>query len=128
VVGACGRCIRGHFEWERNGIFQISPTSAAPFFDVEVERNASAELDALAWDAARHCAAPSWGWGAVYRSEAHLKGTGDVKYRPRDVPAVPGIDAALRARFGPGRARESFEIPGELAAGLWYAPYPELRF
>jgi long-chain fatty acid transport protein len=127
-VGGGVRYIRGNFDVERNGIFQISPTLAAPFFNVEVERNASAKVDAFAWDAAVHYAAPSWGWGAVYRSEAQLKGNGDVKYRPRDVPAVPGLDAALRARFGPGSARESFEIPRELAAGLWYAPYPELRF
>jgi long-chain fatty acid transport protein len=127
-LGGGVRYVRGNFDVEKNGIFQVSPTLAAPFFNVEVERNATAKVDAYAWDAAVHYAAPSWGWGAVYRSEVQLKGNGDVSYRPRDVPAVPGLDAALRARFGPGSARESFEIPRELAVGLWYAPYPELRF
>ncbi len=126
-VGGGVRYVRGNFDVEKNAIIPVSPTFAAPFFNVEIERNASAHVDAFAWDAAIHYVAPTWGWGAVYRSEVELRGNGDVTYRPRDVPDVPGLDAALRSLFGPGSVRESFEIPGELAAGLWYAPYPELR-
>ncbi|HEV7784952.1 MAG TPA: outer membrane protein transport protein, partial [Thermoanaerobaculia bacterium] len=95
---------------------------------IEVERNAGANVDAYGWDVSVHYGAPHWGWGAVYRSETNLKGNGSVGYSPRDVPAIPGLDAALAARFGPGSVSESFKIPQELRGGIWYAPYPELRF
>jgi len=94
---------------------------------VEVQRNASANATGYGWDLGVHYKAPAWGWGAVYRSSEKLEGAGDVKYKPRDVPAVPGLDAALGALFATGRARQSFEIPQEARGGIWYAPYPELR-
>ncbi|MBW8874826.1 MAG: outer membrane protein transport protein [Acidobacteria bacterium] len=127
-LGGGLRYLRGNFDQERNGIFQIAPATSTTTFPVEVERNAGANVDAYAWDVSVHYGAPHWGWGAVYRSEAKLKGNGSVGYRPRDVPAVPGIDAALNARFFPGSISESFKIPQELRGGIWYAPYPELRF
>lgn len=110
-------------------LFSASPigTIPQPVF-VEIERNASADVDALAWDLAIHYAAPSWGWGAVYRSPERLKGNGDVSYEARDVPqGIPGLDAAIRARVVDGSSRQSFELPREVRAGIWYAPYPELR-
>jgi long-chain fatty acid transport protein len=95
---------------------------------VEVQRNASADVTAWAWDLAVHYRSPSWGWGAVYRSAEKLEGNGDVKYKPRDVPAgIPGLESGLNALFTPGSVSESFEIPQELRGGIWYAPYPELR-
>jgi len=93
-----------------------------------VERNAGANVDAYAWDVSVHYGAPHWGWGAVYRSEAELKGNGTVGYHPRDVPTIPGLDAILSSRFASGSVSESFKIPQELRGGIWYAPYPELRF
>jgi long-subunit fatty acid transport protein len=100
----------------------------APPVNVEAERNASADVDAIAWDLAIHYTAPSWGWGAVYRSPERLKGNGDVSYDTRDVPqGIPGLDAAIRARFVNGSTRQSFELPREIRGGIWYAPYPELR-
>jgi long-chain fatty acid transport protein len=127
-VGGGVRYLRGNFDQEKNGLFQISPAGTTTTFPVEVRRNAGANVDAYAWDLSVHYGAPHWGWGAVYSSEANLKGNGSVGYFARDVPAIPGLDAALAARFGAGSISESFKIPQELRGGIWYAPYPELRF
>ena len=123
-VGGGLRYLRGNFDQERNGLFVVAPANPA----IEIERNAGANVDAYAWDLSVHYGSPHWGWGAVYRSEANLKGNGSVSYQPRDVPAIPGLDAALNARFASGSVSESFDIPQELRGGIWYAPYPELRF
>lgn len=93
---------------------------------LEGELDASADVDALAWDLAVHYADPSWGWGAVYRSNAELKGSGDVDFDVREI-GNPAAEQQLRQRFGSGRARQAFEIPRELRGGVWFAPYPELR-
>ncbi len=129
-VAGGARYLIGSLEQEDNARLPISPlpTGTNPPFLIEVERNAAADVDALAWDLAVQYAAPSWGWGAVYRSPARLKGNGDVEYAARDVPSgVPGLDAAIQARLVNGSTRQSFEIPREIRAGIWYAPYPELR-
>jgi long-subunit fatty acid transport protein len=128
-VGGGVRYSLGSLDQEDNGRFEISAGSSGPV-PFEVERNASSDVDALAWDLAVHYAAPSWGFGAVYRSPERLKGNGDVSYSPRDVPAglPPALDALIRSTFDrSGSARQSFEIPREIRAGIWYAPYPELR-
>jgi long-chain fatty acid transport protein len=130
-VGGGLRYAFGNIEQDDNArlLFSASPPGTIPQpFLIEVERNTSADVDALAWDLAIHYAAPSWGWGAVYRSPLRLKGNGDADYTARDVPAgVPGLDAAIRARLVNGSSRQSFEVPREIRGGIWYAPYPELR-
>ena len=130
-VAAGFRYAYGNIDRDLNSILTVpaSPvTGPATPVPVEVERNASADVNATAWDVSVHYAAPSWGWGGVFRSAESLKGNGDVSYKPRDVPAgVPGLDPALQSILQGGRVRESFEIPREVRAGIWYAPYPELR-
>jgi len=130
-IGGGLRYAFGNLDQDDNArlLFSASPPGTIPQpFLIEVERNASSDIDALAWDVAVHYAAPSWGWGAVYRSAEKLKGTGDVDYSARDVPSgVPGLEAAIQARLINGSARQSFEVPRELRTGVWYAPYPELR-
>jgi long-chain fatty acid transport protein len=123
-VGGGLRYLRGNYDQERNGLFAVNPSPTS----VEVQRNAGANVDAYGWDVSVHYGAPHWGWGAVYNSEANLKGNGTVGYVPLNVPAIPGLDAALAARFASGSISESFKIPQELRGGIWYAPYPELRF
>ncbi|HET9211114.1 MAG TPA: outer membrane protein transport protein [Thermoanaerobaculia bacterium] len=129
-VGAGFRYAFGNVDRDVNTIASVLPagTSNPAPVPVEIERNATADVDATAWDVSVHYAAPSWGWGGVFRSAESLKGNGGVSYKPRDVPTdVPGLDAALQSTFTNGRVRESFEIPREVRAGIWYAPYPELR-
>jgi long-chain fatty acid transport protein len=130
-LGGGVRYVAGSLDQEDNArlLFSASPPGTIPQpVLVEVERNASSDVDAVAWDLAVHYAAPAWGWGAVYRGPVRLKGNGDVDYAARDVPpGIPGLDAAIRARLVDGSTRQSFEIPREIRSGIWYAPYPELR-
>ena len=97
-VGGGVRYVLGNLDQDDNVLVSRALHGTAPV-PVEVERNASADVDDLAWDLAVHYTAPSWGWGAVYRSPERLKGNGDVNYTPRDVPAglPPALDAAIRA-------------------------------
>lgn len=127
-VGGGVRYLFGTMEQGDNALVDLFTAPGAPLTRLEIERTAEADVDALTWDLAVHYAAPSWGWGAVYRGNAELKGSGDVDYNPRNAPAGnPALDAALRSRFGGGSARQSFELPREIRGGVWYAPYPELR-
>ncbi|HKV11383.1 MAG TPA: outer membrane protein transport protein [Thermoanaerobaculia bacterium] len=128
-VGGGVRYLFGTMEQGDNARVDLFTAPGQPLTRVEVERTAEADVDAFTWDLAVHYAATSWGWGAVYRGNAELKGSGDVDYNPRDVPAGnPALDAALRSRFGNGgSASQSFELPREIRGGIWYAPYPELR-
>lgn len=123
-VGGGLRYVAGDLEQDDNVVVTV------PFqgqnLPVELERNASTKVDDLAWDLALHYAAPSWGLGAVYRSQVDLKGDGDVHHEPRDL-IVPGLEAPVRQRFPEGDARLTFELPREIRGGIWYAPYPELR-
>jgi long-chain fatty acid transport protein len=111
---------------EQNDNVLVSVPFQGLVLPVELERNASAEVDDLAWDVSLHYAAPSWGLGAVYRSQVDLKGDGDASYEPRDL-IVPGLEAPVRQRFADGSARLTFELPREIRGGIWFAPYPELR-
>lgn len=125
-VGGGLRYLFGDLEQESNGRFSFS-NQGIPI-PYEVERNAASDVEAWSWDLAVHYAAPEWGWGAVGRGAARLKGDGNLDYRPRDVPpGVPGLEDAIADRFVDGGARQAFELPRELRAGIWYAPYPELR-
>jgi long-chain fatty acid transport protein len=125
-LGGGVRYLYGQLEQEDNAIATVPLPGGGPPALVEVERNAEADVDALAWDLALHYAAPAWGWGAVFRSEAELAGNGGVAYRPRDV-GDPAVAELARQRFVPGRAGQAFTLPWELRGGWWFAPYPELR-
>jgi long-chain fatty acid transport protein len=123
-VGGGIRYVAGDLRQDDNVL--VSIPFQGLFVPVELERNTSAQVDDLTWDLGIHYAAPSWGWGAVYRNKAELKGSGDVHYTPRDL-AVAGLETPVSQRFSDGRARQAFEIPSELRGGIWFAPYPELR-
>jgi long-chain fatty acid transport protein len=105
---------------------QLSIASTPSPVAVEIERDTEADVDAFTWDLAIHYAAPSWGWGAVYRSNAELKGSGEANYSARPT-GNPTVDAQAQARLQNGRASQAFEIPREIRGGVWFAPYPELR-
>ncbi|HEX4966745.1 MAG TPA: outer membrane protein transport protein [Thermoanaerobaculia bacterium] len=125
-VGGGLRYLRGNLDQERNGLITLT---SPPTHVVEVQRNAGANVDAYGWDLSVHYGAPTWGWGAVYRSRTKLDGNGSVGYAVRDAPTDPALQAIINARFGSGGSiSESFTIPQELRTGIWYAPYPELRF
>jgi long-chain fatty acid transport protein len=94
----------------------------------ELFREANSHAHAYSWDAAVRYATTAWGWGAVYRDEARLAGEGGATYRALNISATPAVTTAIQQQFNTaGRAGESFLLPRELRAGLWIAPYPELR-
>lgn len=104
----------------------IPPSGPFSLVDVEIERTADSDIDAFAWDLALHYTAEAWGWGAVYRSNVELKGSGDATYTVRST-GIPQLDTQLDQFFRDGSVRQAFELPRELRGGVWYAPYPELR-
>lgn len=104
-----------------------SPGSPLPPQNVEIERRAdSSSADAFSWDVAIQYTDPSWGWGAVYRGNAELKGSGDATYRARST-GIPSVDSQVQALLRDGSSSQAFELPRELRGGVWFAPYPELR-
>lgn len=126
-VGGGARYVFGSLEQEDNSNFGLFPPGRG-LTVVEVERNASADVDDLGWDLALNYKSTAWGWGAVYRSPIQLKGDGDLTYRARDTdPGDTVLQETIRQRFRNGTASQSFEIPRELRGGIWIAPYPELR-
>jgi long-chain fatty acid transport protein len=131
-IGGGPRYLKGTLNQGANRLVTVATpaVTGGPFVPVQVEiqRDASADVDTLSWDLAIHYNAPAWGWGAVLRDQANLKGSGDATFRPRDVPVgFPDLERQLAVQFASGRARQSFELPRELRSGIWYAPYPELR-
>ena len=129
-VGGGLRYVFGNLE-QGNNLILTALVPAAPGgpvvpIQLEGELTTQSDVDALAWDLAVHYADPSWGWGAVYRSNAELKGNGDVDFDLRPIGHA-AAEAQLRQRFGDGRGRQAFELPRELRGGVWFAPYPELR-
>jgi len=104
-----------------------SPGSPIPPVNVEIERRAdSSSADAFSWDVSIQYADPSWGWGAVYRGNAELKGSGDASYRAR-ATGNPTVDSQVQGLLNDGSSSQAFELPRELRGGIWFAPYPELR-
>lgn len=128
-VGGGVRFLYGDIAQGNNALrtVQYTPPSGPPSpVTVEVERTAESDVDAFAWDLALHYEAPEWGWGTVFRSNAELKGSGDATYSARST-GIPSLDTQIDQFLRDGSARLAFEIPRELRAGIWYAPYPELR-
>ncbi len=104
-----------------------APGSPVPPQSVEFERRAdSSDADALSWDLGVQYADPSWGFGAVYRGNAELKGNGEATYRAR-ATGIPVVDTNAQALQRDGSSRQAFELPREIRGGVWFAPYPELR-
>jgi long-chain fatty acid transport protein len=126
-IGGGIRYLYGAEKQGDNRFVTVLPAGGPPT-RVEVLRDADTNVDGLGWDLAVHYARPSWGWGATYRSSLRLSGNGVLGYAPRDVPpGVPGLAAALAARFVNGVDHQSFDLPEQLTGGVWIAPYPELR-
>jgi long-chain fatty acid transport protein len=103
------------------------PGLAGQPFRVEVNREARASVDGIAFDLGVQYAREAWGWGFVADSGAELEGTGRVRYEPRDIPADPVLRSNLDTLLSDGSSRQAFDLPWELRTGWWVSPYPELR-
>ena len=109
--------------------FLPGPAGQVPGPTVEVLREVDGRVSALSWDAGVRYATQVWGWGAVFRDKSNLTGSATAKYTPRDITATdPAVLAAINQQFARGGdADQSFLLPRQLRAGVWIAPYPELR-
>ena len=121
-VGGGVRYLSGQFGQELSALV---PSASGALF--EAERKQDADVDGLGGDLAVHFTTEFWGFGAVARSGIELEGSTERSVRLRDA-AVPDANiAGGLSRLEALPADESFELPLELRAGVWLAPYPELR-
>lgn len=120
--GAGPRYLRGRTA--RTELVPIFQDGAGTPLAAEVTRFAEADVDGWAFDLGILFADVVWGWGAAARSGVTLDGTGSALARTRQV--VPPAGSGSPAREA-ARASLAFELPWEVAGGIWLAPYPELR-
>lgn len=107
---------------------RASETGAGGSFDFEVDRLAEASADGLGFDLGVHFAGEGWGFGAAWASAVEVEGSGDLTYTVRDLGGLPAdVQAAARVRFRTGRSTLTEDLPDRLTAGVWYAPYAQLR-
>ncbi|HEV8629547.1 MAG TPA: outer membrane protein transport protein [Thermoanaerobaculia bacterium] len=127
-IGGGLRYYTGTVEEGNNAVLQgAAGPQGLDTFHVEVERQASADVDGYALDLGLHYGAESWGWGLVLDSGGKVKGNGKVSYFARDVPNDPLVRSNLDSRLRHSSTRQSFELPRELRSGMWLAFSPAWR-
>jgi len=97
-----------------------------PDVPFEVMFTADGDVDAVSFDAGIQYSTNVWGWGAAYRHSAELESTDPYEVTVRNI-TVPDLEPEVEEGLGVFEVQQSFELPWELAAGAWIAPYPELR-
>ncbi|MDP9121410.1 MAG: outer membrane protein transport protein [Acidobacteriota bacterium] len=115
----------GNLKQGDNRLVGFTPPGGGAPLPVELARDSNAKVDGNAWDLGFRYASQVWGWGAVYRSQATLKGSSSAHYTPLN--AAPATLSAAAQQFPTGSASTSFLLPWEARGGAWIAPYPELR-
>ncbi|MEP7009920.1 MAG: outer membrane protein transport protein [Acidobacteriota bacterium] len=123
-VGGGVRYLKGSLEQDDSKSFLVV-TGPLHREVVEEQREGKSDVDGLGWDLALHYAGERWGWGGVVRSAVKLDGSGDARYRILDFQLPPADQALFRSG---GSVSQKFELPAEFSTGIWFAPYPELRF
>jgi long-chain fatty acid transport protein len=125
-LGGGVRYLFGSFEQGTNQSFGFAPFPLLQPVPVEILLDADSDVDGFGWDLGTQYRSVLWGFGATYKSGVEVEGNGDLVRIPRDVPAE--FEAQLIDFLGdPVGVRQSLELPPELAGGVWFAPYPELR-
>jgi long-chain fatty acid transport protein len=104
-----------------DSVLTTTPGLAREF---EVARTADGNVDGFSFDLGLRYAQPAWGFGAVYRHDMKLTGSGAAHYRPRDVDTTQAPFSAFNVDLA---ADQSWTLPREVRGGIWIAPYPELR-
>jgi long-chain fatty acid transport protein len=130
-IGGGLRYYKGDLEEGRNKVLRFELQSnvdgALRRYDLEVERESTADADGYAVDLGLHYGAKSWGWGLVLDSGGKVKGNGDATYVARDVPNDPQLQSNLQRQLARAGSRQSFELPREVRTGLWLAASPAVR-
>jgi long-chain fatty acid transport protein len=129
-VGGGLRYQFGKTTWGRNYQFETGASEDGPFFPVEITGDADADIDGYGFDVGVQYRSTLWGFGALYRSEVELEGNGDIDFELRDPPADPALTPGILDLIDSFRRDFSarYDSPRELVGGIWFAPYPELRF
>lgn len=99
-------------------------------FPAETLLDADADVDGLGFDLGIQYKSTLWGFGAVYRSAVDVEGNGNVDRAIRDAPLDPVALDNLQDQLAsaPNGFDATTDLPWELAGGVSFAPYPELRF
>jgi|CXWL01.1.fsa_nt_gi long-chain fatty acid transport protein len=125
-VGGGIRYVSGRLADGENALYHFPGEFGDPV-PLEVLRTVEANGNGLGFDLAAHFTTDLWGFGASLRSKVDVDGTGDVKYAPGAL-VDPVLQAIYDRDFAARRSqRLAFTLPTELRAGVWLAPYPELR-
>ena len=116
--------------WGTNRRFDIAADEDGPFHPVEYLIDADSDIDGYGFDLGAQYRSTLWGFGALFRSKVELDGSGDLAYELRDPPADASLTPAALdiIRQRPRGFDSQFDLPREISGGLWFAPYPELRF
>lgn len=126
-VGGGVRYVFGTFEQGANAQLQVAGTGGQ-LFPAEIFLDAETDVDGFGFDLAGDYRSNLWGFAVVYRSSVDTSGSGSLRRTVRDGPVDPVADAALRSQIARGQGIEQgLDLPPELATGIWFAPYPELR-
>jgi long-chain fatty acid transport protein len=123
-VGAALRYVRGTREHSLLGDAILDPAAPAGFV-VPLVTDAKTTIDGTGWALAARYAADGWGAGAQWSSHVALSGNGRLQYDSLTFPASDIVDFAVRFPALPIRMR--FELPDELAAGVWREVAPGTR-
>jgi long-chain fatty acid transport protein len=109
------------------GSFSSTTGNTMPF---GVAVTADGSDDDLGFDLGLQYAAPTWGFGAVYRQGVSLSSVerGRIKLiLNTDLPGLPDLPDLFGDLFGQATFRQEVEQPDEIAVGGWFAPSPKLR-
>lgn len=120
------RYLAGSFEQGINSSFGFAPFPLVEPVPVEIFVDADSDVDGFGWDLGTQYRSVLWGFGATYKSGVEVEGSGDLVRSIRDAPEIVRTDLQ-RLLDRPIGVRQSLELPPELAGGVWFAPYPELR-
>ncbi len=105
-----------------------APGTGGQLFAGEVLVDAKTDVTGWGVDAGVAYRSTVWGWGATYRDKITVDGGGKVERKVRVAPADPIAAANLENLVrGSTGAHQGLDLPAELGAGIWFAPYPELR-
>lgn len=128
-VGGGVRYLFGDFEQGVNEAVLV-PVSNGPPEPAELFVDSRTSVDGFGFDGAVHYAGTVWGWGAVYRSSVEVEGSDRLERSVRDQPFSAEAQRVLAEMLAAGGApvRQTVDLPWELTTGIWFAPYPELRF
>ena len=125
-LGGGVRYLFGGFEQGINSSFGFAPFPLVEPVPVEIFLDADSDVDGFGWDVATQYRTVLWGFGATYRSGVEVEGSGDLVRTVRDAPDFVRADLERLLDRSIG-VSQSLELPPELATGIWFAPYPELR-